>query len=344
MPMAMHDLWTAMDGDLRAGRTSTGGWLLRLARPEAGCPVFAALEVGTHRRAVLLRLPIASVPPRRRWPRCKGLEPLIIRLTGDEYFGIALKEPRYSDVFSSLAEDLVRRIGEAATPDEQSNAFLGQLARWQKFLTTANEGLSEEAQRGLWGELSFLREYLLPIHGSAAVTAWRGTAQAHQDFQFPAGAVEVKTTIASQPQVVRISSARQLDDQGWPILILHVIALDMREGSGETLPALVTSLRHRLRSDVAARERFEDNLLLAGYFDVHVPRYAERGYIIRSQTPLHVTEDFPRLTERSLPPGVGDVTYGLAIASCSSFAIPPGDLKRAILTMATAGQNSSERS
>ncbi len=44
--------------------------------------------------------------------------------------------------------------------------------------------------------------------------AWRGPEPAHQDFQFTSGAVEVKATAAKQPQSVRITSERQLDDNG----------------------------------------------------------------------------------------------------------------------------------
>jgi hypothetical protein len=52
--------------------------------------------------------------------------------------------------------------------------LLGQLVRWQKFLAASVEGLSDEAQRGLWGELHCLRERLLPALGAAAVAGWKG--------------------------------------------------------------------------------------------------------------------------------------------------------------------------
>lgn len=338
MPTAMNELWSAMDHDAAAGKSDVAGWLLRLARPEAGCPLFAAIEIASHRRAVLLRLPVASVPARRLWPSCKGLDPLALKLGGDEHFGVALKDERFRDVFSSLAEDLVRRVSEAATPAEQSSAFLGQLARWQKFLTTSPEGLSDEAQRGLWGELYFFREHLLPQLGPSAVTGWKGAEHAHQDFQFDGGAIEVKTTVSKQPQVVRISSERQLDSHFWPTLLLHVVALDIREGTGETLPELVASLRSALKVDMTCRETFEDGLLQAGYLDVHAARYADRGYVVRSETSLHVTDGFPALTEDALPAGVCDITYGLAIAACTAFTMSCSELKDTLSVINCAPQ------
>ena len=327
MPIGINDLWAAMDRDIAAGNTTAGGWLLRLARPEPKCPLFAAIELASRRRAVLLRLPPELIPSRRQWPRCKGLEPVAFTIDGSEHFGVGLKEDRFADVFTALAEDLARRVSEAITPADQARAFLGQLSRWQKFLTASSEGLSEEKQRGLWGELQFLREHLLPVLGSPGVAGWKGAEEAHQDFQFATVAIEVKTTLAKQPQVVRITSERQLDDSAWPMLVLYVIALDVRDGGGETLPSLVASLRAGLARDPAAQEQLEDGLLLAGYLDSHVGRYADRGYLVRSETVLHVRSGFPMLAERSLPAGIGDVSYGLSVAACEPFAMSAAELK-----------------
>lgn len=319
--MKIEALWQALEADAAAGKVGVRGWLLRLARPDADCPLFVALELTSRRRAVLLRLPGVSVPSRRLWPRCKGLEPLALDIEGSAHFGVVLKEPRFGDVFAALSEDLARRVSEAASPAEQARAFLGQLARWQKFLSTSQEGLTEEQQRGLWGELHFLREHLLGALGSAAVTSWKGGEKAHQDFQFPTGAVEVKTTLAKQPQVVRITSERQLDDSSWPALYLQVTALDARDGGGETLPEIVASLRDELSGDVAAHERFEDALLVADYLDAHSGRYAERGYRVRKEKLFRVRRGFPRLVERDLPTGVGDTSYGLSVSACEAFSV-----------------------
>lgn len=338
MPIGIEHLWAAMDRDIAAGKTNASGWLLRLARPAASCPLFVAIELTSRRRAILLRLPVDSVPSRRRWPRCKGLEPLALRIEGTEHFGIALKEARFADVFTALAEDLARRVSEAATSAEQASAFLGQLSRWQKFLTASSDGLPEEEQRGLWSELCFLRDRLLPVLGYPAVAGWKGPERTHQDFQFDSGAVEVKSTLAKLPQVVRITSEQQLDDSTWPALILYVFALDVRDGGGETLPSMVSSVRAQLTADPAAQEKFEDGLLLAGFVDAHNARYLDRGYLVRSETALHVRPGFPKLAERDMPTGIGNVNYGLSISACATFSISGTKLKNAICHMIQASK------
>jgi Putative PD-(D/E)XK family member, (DUF4420) len=341
--MQIDDLWNALETDAAAGRAGKSGWLVRLARPAADCPLFVALELTSHRRAVLLRLPTATTPQRRLWPRSKGLEPLAVTIDGNAHFGVGLKESRFADVFTALTEDLVRRVTDAGDPSAQARVFLGQLARWKKFLSASFDGLTEECQRGLWGELRFLREQLLPALGMAAVNGWKGGERAHQDFQFGGGAVEVKTTIAKQPQIVRITSERQLDSSSWPLLVLNVVALEVREGGGETLPALVASLRSELTADPTAQEQFEDELLLSGYLDAHASRYSERGYIVRSETTFQVKSGFPRLVEKDLPKGVGDVKYGLVVAACAPFALKAPRLTSVLVRLDTVTKKRKER-
>ena len=241
-----------------------------------------------------------------------------------------MKEVRFADVFTALTEDLVRRVTDAGDSATQARAFLGQLARWQKFLSASFEGLSEEAQRGLWGELYFLREHLLPKIGVAMVHSWKGGERAHQDFQFESSAVEVKTTLAKQPQVVRITSERQLDDSAWDVLFLNVIALDVREGGGETLPDMIVSLRSKLASDATALEQFEDELLANGYHDAHAARYADRGYTVRTVGFFRVGPKFPHLVEADMPAGVGDANYALSVAACEPFRVQPDVVEAAV--------------
>jgi hypothetical protein len=318
-----------MEAEAATGSGPRSGWVLRLARAEASCPFFVAMHLPERRRAVLLRLPPGTVPPARQWPRCRGLEPVAVEMEGAPHVGVALKEPRFGDVFAALAEDLLRRIELAGSQEAQAVEFLGQLARWQKFLAVAREGLSAEAQRGLWGELHFLREHLLPILGVSAVAGWTGGQAAHQDFCHAATAIEVKTTLAKQPQIVRINSERQLDDTAWAALFLHVTSLDERESGGESLPELVATLRRRHAEAPAARELLEEGLLAAGYLDHHADRY-DTGYVVRSQTLLRVTSGFPRITERELSPGIGNVSYGLAVASAEPFRVAPEALREAL--------------
>lgn len=337
--MTIEEQWRALESEKEAA-----GWRLQLARPLKGHPLFAAVEPGTGRRSLLLRVPESIVPPRRQWPACRGLELLALKLDGQAYFGVALKDARSADVFAALAEDLARRVVESETIVEAVRTLLGQLTRWQKFLTATSEGLSEEAQRGLWGELRFLHDPLLPIIGASKATGgWKGGERAHQDFQFEHGAVEVKTTLAKQPQSIRITSERQLDDTHWPVLFLHVLILEVHESGSSTLPNMVEAVRSALTGLIVERNRFEEVLLAAGYLDVHAARYTARSYEVRSVSTFQVHEGFPRIVEADLPVGVGDTSYVLNLAACQPFALDANAAIALINVSAESGMESDSK-
>ena len=313
--MMIENQWLALEAEAAGDHSS---WRLRLARPIDGHSLFVAVQGG--RRLLLVRGPRHAIPPRASWPDCAGLELLAVELEGHANFGVALRETRFADVFAALAEDLVRRI-EAAPPAEAVSLLAGQLARWRRFLAAGTEGLGDVAQRGLWGELHTLHTLLLPALGGAAVAGWKGPQASHQDFRFPGLWLEVKTTMAKQPQMVRISSERQLDDFHAAVLFLHVIALDTVEGGPVTLPELVGRVRGAFALWPKALEEFEEALLAAGYMDLHASRYEALGYAVRHEITFRVGPDFPRIVESDLPQGVGEVTYGLSLAACERFSI-----------------------
>jgi hypothetical protein len=314
--MTLDAQWLALEEESVGDRNS---WRLRLARPLDGYSLFVAVQGG--RRHLLLRAARPIIPPRATWPDCAGLELLAVELEGIAYFGVALRETRFADVFAALAEDLARRI-EAAPDSEAVAVFSGQLARWRRFLAATAEGLGEEARRGLWGELHVLLEILLPVFGRATAGGWTGPHAAHQDFQFPGAWIEVKTTLAKQPQAVRVTSERQLDDTHAPALFLHVLVLEAVETGSSTLPALIARVRSELNAWPNAREQFEDALLAARYLDLHASRYEGLGYAVRRQDTFRVGPGFPRIIEADLPTGVGDASYSLSLAACQSFSVP----------------------
>ncbi len=336
--MTIEELWQELESDAATARGTA--WLTRRATPQPGWPLLVALDPASRTRALLLPAPRSALPPRREWPECRGLELQTLALGADPHFAVRLRDAAGADVFTALAEDLAPRVAAAANGREAVAALFGRLRRWQQFLLAARAGLSREQERALWGELHVAHTHLLPVFGSTAlVDAWKAPAAAHQDFQFSTGALEVKTTAAKQPQSVRITSERQLDDTGVGALFLHVVALDERDvapaGStpGQSLPALIATLRAALSSEPAALATFDDLLLDAGYLDSHAPRYEGRRRTVRRELTFRVRRGFPRLTERKLPTGVGDVSYALSLAACAPFTV---EIAAALTALQTA--------
>lgn len=329
--MRIEDVWLELERESQAGDASA--WLTRFALPRPSHPLLIALQAPENHRALLLPMPKAAIPGRREWPQCKGLQIFSVVIAGQPHLGVRLRESSSADVFTALAEDVAPRVAATSDPQAAVAALLGRLRRWQKFLATGTAGLSLERQIGLYGELHTLREHLVPRLGAdGAVAAWRAPQSTHQDFQVASGAIEVKTTTAKQPQSVRITSERQLDQAGIPWLFLHVVVLDEREvegvpGSlGESLPDIVGALREQLQPTKAAVETFDDRLLDVGYLEVDVPRYDNRRFTLRREHTFRVQRGFPCLVEKNLPNGVGDISYALSLAACEPFATSIEDM------------------
>lgn len=303
-------------------------WRLRQARKDADHPLVLAIEPQHGRRALLVPVPGVSLPPRREWPISQGLEWRTLCLGSVPYWGVSLRDTTCTDVFTALAADLDGRLVQSKSPDQAARELFGRLKLWQQFLKVCREGMSLAARRGLWGELHFLHANLIPaMPVPLAVASWKAGSASHQDFQFLHAAVEVKTTAAKQPQVVRISSERQLDETGGGALFLNVIAVDEREVgvtegiNGQSLPSLVSALRKEIVHDPASLAIFNDSLFERGWLDHHAPRYESHRLTVREEIVFRVEAGFPRLVEADLPEGIGDVNYALSLPACKPFEV-----------------------
>lgn len=331
--MTIELLWQEMEAE--------GGsvWRLRLARKQGANPLVLALEPANHCRVLLVPVPGITLPARREWPECRGLEWLTISLEGTPYWGVRLRDSTCAGVFTALAKDLDARLTLTNGTEHSAAELFGRLKLWQQFLKAWQDGMGPEARRGLWGELHFLHAHLLTVlEAPVAVKGWKAGAAAHQDFQFLRAAAEIKTTAAKQPQSIRITSERQLDETGVGALFLHVVIVDEREvplaagAPGQSLPSLVTAMRTTLGDDAQTLSLFNDLLFHRGWLDEHAPRYENHRLTVRNELSYRVQSGFPRLIESNLPSGVGDVNFALSLAACVPFAIPLSEMLEKLAT------------
>ena len=224
-----------------------------------------------------------------------------------------------------------RHVRSWAPGTSSGKLLLARLEDWRRLLATVSaQGLTAEQQRGLFGELSILRDLILPEAGPAGVLAWTGPDRQLQDFQFPGGAIEVKTASGNNAKIVRIANERQLDCQLAGQLFLVTLALDARqEGPGLTLPDLVGDLRGKIRPLGSAAE-FEQRLNMGGYLETQAHLYGDRRYTVRQRLIHAVDGKFPRITERDIPDGLSDVSYTLDLHAASGFRTSEPEMIRSL--------------
>jgi len=308
----------------------------------AALDVFAARSVSDGGEALILDVETVGLARMQEWPSSRGFEirpePLTAGSAGRTRLHILVTEPRYRDVFRSLCGDVCTILAPETDHADAIHALHARLVRWQSFLRKHGpEGLSEEARCGLFGELLILRELLLPtLGGAASLRAWRGCKKAHQDFQLPERAVEVKTTRATIPDRISISNVQQLDGEGIMHMVLALVHVHENESTGETLPGLIDSLRSELADD--ARDLLEQGLEEVGYSAIHHSLYDRTRYKhIRSRY-FEVKSGFPRIEREGLTNGVKAVRYEISLDACLPYETDEASVT-SVVSMGSADVN-----
>lgn len=232
-----------------------------------------------------------------------------------------LTNNQHRDIFSVLCEDLIANISTETNEKQLVKTLLNRFEKWKSlFNKVASEGLSPEEQRGLFGELYFIRKFMQHNNNYTAIlNTWVGPASEVRDFQLGNWALEVKTTHGNNHQKIQISSERQLDTTHLERLYIYHVSLEKVQENGETLNQIVSSISNLLASDTIAINRFRSKLYEAGYFEQHLPLYDMTGYFIRQDTFYSVEDTFPRIQEKELRSGVGDVKYSIILSQCEGY-------------------------
>jgi hypothetical protein len=245
------------------------------------------------------------------------------KISGENSYAVCLvlRDESFSDLFSVLAADIVSEVQDA--PDEESTVlrFVRRINAWINFFEKfGNLGLTPEKVKGLFGELWFIKKYLLSNNDAYhKIRGWTGPDGTPHDFQFGKTAFEVKTTATKKPWKVKISNEIQLDDSGLENLFLYHLAMREIESSGMTLPGLIREIMDIIKEDHEVQGLFLNMLMKSGYIDAQKNNYLKTGFIISKETFYRISNGFPRLTSKELPDGVGDINYSISLASAGNF-------------------------
>lgn len=225
--------------------------------------------------------------------------------------------------FSYMCENIIQTVLKESDIKSAVATFANTLIKWKNlFEKIRGGGLSRVEQQGLYGELSMLYKLIENTDDFySSVSFYVGTDKALRDFQGKDWAVEVKTTSTNNPQLLIINGERQLDDTMIDRLFLFHCSVETSKLSGETLPDKIKSIRNILGSDLAALSLFNSKLFEAGYLDSQDTKYLEQHYKLRKECFYHVKDNFPRIRENDLRPGVGNVKYGVSISDCETYIV-----------------------
>ena len=325
--MKIDSMWEELEKD----NSFQSGLLYKRYSANVKPDVFVALRAPEKLRCIAFLINPSSNLDIDRWNKLRDIKIEIVPDQANQskqFLLILLLNKQHKDIFSTLCEDLIFGVSEISSETSLIEKLVERLSKWQSlFEKLGLQGLSEESQRGLFGEAYFLRKYLAnSLDYIKCVKTWTGPEKSIQDFQFSRWAVEVKTTHGKNHQKIYVSNERQLDDSVIPNIFLYHLSLDVRSGNGETLNTLIESIFDLLSEKTMATNLFKLKLMESGYFEMHKPFYDELGYTVRQENIYSVTGDFPRITEQQIPKGVGDVRYSIVLTESELWRINEDDL------------------
>lgn len=279
------------------------------------------------RADVSLLLKLSNLPePIPQLPKLKNLEIRFQTLPGGPILYIRLKDNAQLELFETLCRDVMAAGELAETEAEALDRAIGRTFRWHYLLRGGKEeALTEEAQKGLIGEIEVLKLLITTLGVTPALTAWTGPSGAPKDFELKADCIEVKARRGASQPFVKIANEYQLADVTGRRLWLGVLAVDkVSAPHGRTLTEYIAEVTSHLEQiEPHAITNWNLHLADAGFDTAH--DYSAWRWIVSEPDFYVVSSAFPRIVSPLLE-GVGSVTYAIALSACAPFQSDWGTL------------------
>ena len=234
---------------------------------------------------------------------------------------ILLTDNDLEEIFTSFIENIADEITDCKSTVEALPKIANVILRWKKLFDKAGfAGLEKEQQKGLFGELSLIRELLLENKPATSVLgAWTGPDYKDQDFDFGDKRIEIKLTSLKYPSA-KITNERQLSTPPNVKLYLNIFVVEEVKKNGTNLPGLVEEIESLIVSDIFAKEIFKSKIGLSGYSHDDREFYLQE-YFLREKRIYEVDDNFPKITDEMLTTGIYNVSYRIELSACEPYRI-----------------------
>lgn len=267
-----------------------------------------------------LVLQLSKLPnPLPDLPKLRSLDIHFQTLPGGSILYLRLNDAAQVELFETLCRDVV---AAAETAEDEAAALqkaIGRTFRWHHLLRGGKDDiLSEEAQKGLIGELTILKLLVENMGGKAAIDTWMGPSGAPKDFELRSDCIEVKARRSASQPFVKISNEHQLAEVVGRRIWLAVLKVDkVQPPNGMTLADHVvelTSTLERIAPSVVGE--FDLRLADAGYDPMH--DYSAFHWQTSEAEFYAMEGNFPRLAA-PVPIGISNMSYSLSLDACLPF-------------------------
>jgi hypothetical protein len=294
--------------------------------------VYVGVGNETNRKSILIKAKL-DLLPNKDFPDTKGLSLKTQRTSSDDerYVILELISEDYFDVFVSLCNDVFKSLEESKDQEDLIKRYYSRISAWKLFFAKTRDGvLSQRRRIGLYAELYFIVEKLIPEYGSDFLEFWTGPDGKPHDFEMGKVGIEIKGSSGKKGHKVMISNEKQLDDDGLDDLYLHFSAISEKNNYPATIPEAIRNIKQVLSVDESALLSFEEKIISVGYNYMFEDKYNKFGYRVHEERLFEIKEGFPRLISQDIPNGCGGIKYHVELSACAEFETEMSTLENKI--------------
>ncbi|MCA1035694.1 PD-(D/E)XK motif protein [Bacillus infantis] len=297
--------------------------------------MFAGIDPANHHRQLYIDLGTEAWDDsqERALPKWRGMSVKVeyfekLFLLKEHYFLVIRQEDEQSpEIFDVVLQNLAEHL-IAEKEDSLFSTVYKVLDRWRTFFLRGGfKRLSDEQQRGLFGELWFINEWLdkHPGQPPLIIEQWEGPTKGRIDFKGSRCGLEIKTVIDKLSKTIKISNENQLKlNDAVSSIYLYVCFLEQSRTHGMSLQGLAREVRAKLaeRSERIALI-YSDLMTDLGFRE---EEYGDTLFFVEKTEVYEAGEDFPRLLKEHLPKGISHVSYNIDLTHCSEYEKDPDDI------------------
>jgi hypothetical protein len=234
---------------------------------------------------------------------------------------IILLEDELTEIFILFIEDIINSLNSIENKEDALIIISRRVKYWQKLFSKYTNGLLSQQQRGLFGELNFIKQLIeCGTNYEYVLKAWQAPMGSNQDFYFNNTAIEVKTSKSNTPSI-KIANEYQLDITGFNKLFIVFYELIEFPNDENTLLKLINEIRMTLKDKEELLSDFNQKLDYLGISSNLESEYDKIGYVVRKENYYNVNKEFPKITFDSINEAISKVSYEVAPNKCTKFEI-----------------------
>ena len=253
-------------------------------------------------------------------PTLSGIEISIDKdFDGETRLICALTEPLLKDKFAIVAKE-VAYSNTIYEGDQFLEECKNRIISWAEFLKPSRKGLRKSEWYGFWGELFTLTQIISPIIDfSDAVKFWVGPDGKKQDFTFNDSALEIKTTLSADANLIKISSLDQLHRITEKLYLMQLHINYSNDERALSLRDMYERAKILSANDTDTKMKFlhKTSKLYGKASEIQL----EQKFNYLGKETYDVNDSFPKLTNENTQSAISAVKYDLNPSSLKSCLV-----------------------